>query len=47
MVRQCHQHNGHEPEQNPGDSEGWGPWGTAVHVATKVRHGLATEQQQE
>ena len=33
MVRQLHQHNGHEFEQTPGDSEGQGslecysPWG--------------------
>ena len=24
MVGQCHQPNGHESEQIPGDSEGWG-----------------------
>ena len=47
MVRSHHQHNGHEFEQTLGDSGGqrsracYSPWGH------RVRHYLATEQQQE
>ena len=46
MVGWHHRLNGHESEQTPGDSEGQGslvccsPWGC------RVRHDLATEQQQ-
>ena len=46
MVRWHHQPSGHESEQTPGDTEGWGslacfcPWGRSV------RNDLATEQQQ-
>ena len=46
MVGWHHPYNGHEFEQTPGDSEGQGslvccsPWGL------RVRHDLATEQQQ-
>ena len=45
-MRQCHQLNGHEFEQTPGDSEGQGglaycsPWGH------RVRYDLTTELQQ-
>ena len=46
MIRQYHQLNGHEFEQNPGDSGAQrglecSPWGH------RVRHNLATEQQQQ
>ena len=46
MVGWHHRLNGHESEQTPGESEGQGslvcysPWGC------RVRHDLATEQQQ-
>ena len=48
MVEWYHQLNGHEFEQTPGDNERQGslaccsPWGSQ-----KVRHNLATEQQQQ
>ena len=41
MVRQHHRLNGHEPEQIPGDSEGWGGWHAAVHGVVKSRTGLS------
>ena len=44
MVRQQHQLNGHEFDHTPGDRE---EQGAAVHGVKRVRHDLATEEQQE
>ena len=48
MVRQHHQLNGHEFEQNPGDSEGQGgkPDMLQSMGSPIVGHNLVTEQQQ-
>ena len=46
MVRWHHQLSGHELEQTLGDSEGQGSLYAAVHQVAKIRHDLATEQQQ-
>ena len=35
MVGWCHQLNGYEFEQTPGDSEGWGTWCAAVRGVTE------------
>ena len=35
MVEWNHRLNGHESEQTLGDSEGQGPWPTAVYGVTK------------
>ena len=45
MVRQHHQLNAHESEQNLGDSEGQGAWHAAVHELQRFEQDLATEQQ--
>ena len=46
MVGWHHQLNGHEFEQTPGDSEGQGSLACCSPWDHKVRHDLATEQQQ-
>ena len=46
MVGWHHQLNGHEFEQTPGDSEGRGSLACCSPWDHKVRHDLATEQQQ-
>ena len=45
MVGWHHRLSGHVSEQTPGDSEWQGSWCGALHGATGVRQGLATEQQ--
>ena len=46
MVRWHHRLNGHEFEQTPGDSEGQGSLVCCSTWGCRVRHNLATEQQQ-
>ena len=46
MVGWHHQLNGHEFEQTPGDSEGQGTLACCSPRGRRVRHDLATEQQQ-
>ena len=46
MVRQHHQLSGHECEQTPGDSEEQGSPLCCSPQGCRVRHDLATEQQQ-
>ena len=46
MVLWYHQLNGHEFEQAPGDGEGQGSLACCSPWDLRVRHGLATEQQQ-
>ena len=46
MVRWYHWLNGHEFGQNPGDSGGQGSWACCSPLGRKVRHDLATKQQQ-
>ena len=48
MVGWYHRLNGHEFEQTPGDSEGQGSLASSQPMGSqRVRHDLATEQQQE
>ena len=46
MVRQDHWFNGHEFEQTPGDSGGQKSLACCSSWGRRVRHNLATEQQQ-
>ena len=46
MVREHHRLSEHELEQTPGDSEGQGSLPCCSPWVAKVRHDLATEQQQ-
>ena len=46
MVRQHHWFNGHEFEQTPGDSGGQKSLACCSSWGRRVRHDLATEQQQ-
>ena len=48
MVGWCHQLNGYEFEQTPGDSEGQGSQFTVLQFMglQRLRRDLATEQQQ-
>ena len=46
MVRQHHWFNGHESEQTPGDSGGQKSLACCSSWGRRVRHDLATEQQQ-
>ena len=46
MVGWHHQHNGHEFEQTPEDGEGQGSLTCCSPRGHRVRHDLATEQQQ-
>ena len=46
MVRQHHWFNGHEFEQTPGDSGGQKSLACCSSWGRRVRHNLATEQQQ-
>ena len=41
MVGWHHQLSGHESEQTPGDSEGWGGWRVAVHGVAKSQTRLS------
>jgi len=47
MVGWHHQHNGHEFEQTPGDSEGRGSLVCCSLWGCRVRHNLVTGQQRE
>ena len=47
MVGWHHQLDGHEPEQTPGGGEGQGSLAGCSLWGLKVRHNLATEQQQQ
>ena len=48
IVGQYHRFNAHELGQTPGDGEGHGNLGCCrVTVLQRVRHDLATEQQQQ
>ena len=46
MCEQHHRLNEQEYERPSGDSEGRGAWHAAVPGSSRVRHDLATEQQQ-
>ena len=46
MVGWHHENNGHESEQTPGDGEGLGSLVSCIPRGHRVRHDLATEQQQ-
>ena len=47
MVGWHHPHNEHEFEQTPGNSEGQGSLACFSPRGCRVRHDLATEQQQQ
>ena len=46
MVGWHHRLDGHEFEQSPGDSEGQGSLACCSSCGRRVKHDLATEQQQ-